>query len=223
MQIDLLYFDGCPSWQDGLENLEAALKQEDVAAEIQLVRIDNDAQAAAFKFLGSPSFQVNGQDLWPEDRTTFHLSCRVYPTLTGMQGAPSVEMLAGSTLEEEIVPTLAVTDGSVNKIYTTVDLQKLGQVQLEDKGSTYVGVPLSVLLLNAGYALVLIVNVQAVSRNGSTATYEPILIQKPDTLLAYSLLDGPMSVDEGPFRMVLPGQAGKLNPRMVVQLLVIHN
>ena len=93
MQIDLLYFDDCPSWQDGLENLKVALKQEDVAAEIRLVRVDDDTQAAAFNFLGSPSFQVNGQDWWPEDRTTFHLSCRVYPTPTGMQGAPTVEML----------------------------------------------------------------------------------------------------------------------------------
>jgi hypothetical protein len=93
MQIDLFYFDGYPSWQGGLENLKAALKREGVAAEIRLVRVENDAQAAAFKFLGSPSFQVNGQDWWPEGRTTYHLSCCVYPTPAGIQGAPSVEML----------------------------------------------------------------------------------------------------------------------------------
>ncbi len=93
MEIDLLYFDGCPSWQSGLEYLKAALKQEEVAAEIRLVRIDDDAQAAAFKFLGSPSFQVNGKDWWPEERTTYALSCRVYSTPQGMQGAPTVEML----------------------------------------------------------------------------------------------------------------------------------
>ena len=93
MRIDLLYFDGCPSWQNGLENLKAALKLEGVAAEIRLVRVEDDAQAATFKFLGSPTFQVNGQDWWPEERTTFHLSCRVYPTPTGLRGAPSVEML----------------------------------------------------------------------------------------------------------------------------------
>ncbi len=93
MQIDLLYFDGCPSWQEGLENLKIALAAEDMQSEIRLVRVDNDSQAKALKFLGSPSFQVNGQDWWPEERTTFHLSCRVYPTPAGMRGAPSVEML----------------------------------------------------------------------------------------------------------------------------------
>jgi hypothetical protein len=30
MQIDLLYFDGCPSCMDGLENLKAALAAEDM-------------------------------------------------------------------------------------------------------------------------------------------------------------------------------------------------
>jgi hypothetical protein len=93
MQIDLLYFDGCPSWQGALENLETALERENMEAEIRLVLLENDAQAAIYKFLGSPSFQVDGQDWWPEARTTYHLSCRVYPTPAGLQGAPSVEML----------------------------------------------------------------------------------------------------------------------------------
>jgi hypothetical protein len=93
MQIDLLYFDGCPSWQSTLDNLKTALKREDMESEIRLVLLDDEAQAAMHKFLGSPSFQVNGQDWWPEARTSYHLSCRVYPTSSGMRGAPSVEML----------------------------------------------------------------------------------------------------------------------------------
>jgi hypothetical protein len=93
MQIDLLYFDGCPSWQEALENLKTALAQEGIAAEIQLVNVGDDTQADVLKFLGSPSFQVNGQDWWPEQRTSYHLSCRVYQTSDGMRGAPGVEML----------------------------------------------------------------------------------------------------------------------------------
>jgi len=93
MQIDLLYFDGCPSWQSALDNLKTALRLENKDSETRLIRIEDDVQAELYKFLGSPSFQVNGQDWWPEARTTYHLSCRVYPTPAGMQGAPSVEML----------------------------------------------------------------------------------------------------------------------------------
>jgi hypothetical protein len=92
MQIDLLYFNGCPSWQDAEINLKTALKRESIDAQIRLIHVENDFQAAQLKFLGSPSFQVDGQDLWPEQRTSYHLSCRVYSTPSGIRGIPSVEM-----------------------------------------------------------------------------------------------------------------------------------
>jgi hypothetical protein len=93
MKIDVLYFDDCPSWQVGLENLKAALLAAGQEAEIRLVEVAEPEDAARLQFLGSPSFQINGVDLWPEDRKTFDLSCRVYATPQGMRGAPSVEML----------------------------------------------------------------------------------------------------------------------------------
>ena len=93
MKIDLLYFEGCPSWQDGLENLKVALIRENIQAEINLVRVDTDAEAARLKFLGSPSFRMNGEELWQEQREQYNLSCRVYATAGGMKGAPTVEML----------------------------------------------------------------------------------------------------------------------------------
>jgi hypothetical protein len=133
--------------------------------------------------------------------------------LAGCVGAPT---------PEEGTPTLVVTDGVARKIYTTADLQELMQVQVEDKGVTYLGVPISNLLSNAGYDPATVITVQAVASDGFSANYDQLLFQKPDAVLAYSLLDGPMSNDEGPFRMVLPGEAGKFNPRMVVELLVTH-
>ena len=93
MQIDLLYFDDCPSWQSGLENMMAALEAEGLDAKIRMVNVTNEAEAAHLKFLGSPSFQVNGMDLWNEERESYNLSCRVYPTPQGMKGAPTIEML----------------------------------------------------------------------------------------------------------------------------------
>jgi hypothetical protein len=93
MKIDLLYFDGCPSWQSGLENLKAALQAEGLEADIRLVRVEDDTEAARLKFLGSPSFQVDGLDLWTEERERYNLSCRIYNTSQGMRGAPTMEML----------------------------------------------------------------------------------------------------------------------------------
>jgi hypothetical protein len=93
MQIDLLYFDDCPSWQPGLDNLKAALVLENNQAEINLIKVDDNHKAEKIKFLGSPSFQIDGIDLWPEERENYTLSCRVYSTPNGMRGVPTVEML----------------------------------------------------------------------------------------------------------------------------------
>lgn len=93
MKIELLYFDGCPSWENGLKNLKAVLVEEGISAPVKLVRVNDDEDAARLKFLGSPSFRVNGVELWPEGRETYSLSCRVYATPEGIKGWPTTEML----------------------------------------------------------------------------------------------------------------------------------
>ncbi len=93
MQIELLYFDGCPTWQQGLEHLTDALKRESMDVPITLVKVTDDADAEAKRFLGSPSFRVSGADLWHEAREQYALGCRVYYTPQGLKGVPTVEML----------------------------------------------------------------------------------------------------------------------------------
>lgn len=92
MNIELLYFEGCPAWEEALANLQTALAQEEVTAQIQLTCVRDNEQAEQLKFLGSPSFRVDGVDLWPEERLRYNLSCRVYATPQGMKGAPTVDM-----------------------------------------------------------------------------------------------------------------------------------
>lgn len=98
--IELLFFDDCPSWKTGLENLRAAIKDLELPAEIKLVKIVVPNQAHRERFLGSPSFRVNGVDLWQEERNTYDLSCRVYKTQAGIRGAPTVEMLKETLMEK---------------------------------------------------------------------------------------------------------------------------
>ncbi len=93
MQIELLYFDGCPSWQTGLKNLRSALQLEGIKAELNVVNVQDEADAIRLEFLGSPSFRVDGVELWPEEREIYALSCRVYPSPEGMKGCPTVKML----------------------------------------------------------------------------------------------------------------------------------
>lgn len=92
-EIDVLYFDDCPNWQTGLANLRALIAADHLAMDVRLVEIHNPQQAQAEHFLGSPSFRMNGVDLWPEPRSSYDLSCRVYHTPQGMRGSPTIEML----------------------------------------------------------------------------------------------------------------------------------
>lgn len=93
MKIELLYFEGCPSWQVGLDNLRSALHAEGLDVPVELVEVLDDDEAARMKFLGSPSFRVNGVELWDDKRDTYSLSCRVYATPEGMKGSPTISML----------------------------------------------------------------------------------------------------------------------------------
>jgi hypothetical protein len=117
---------------------------------------------------------------------------------------------------------LKVTAGTLEKIYTVEDLKALGAVQASDKGVAYVGVPLKVLLQDAGMDPTKLSAVKAVASDGFTANYDSSQILADDTLVAYARADGPLSADEGLFRMVLPDQDGQLNPRLLVELNAIQ-
>jgi len=93
MKIQLLYFDGCPSWETALDNLKAACALDGLMWPIELIEMRDDNDAAARRFLGSPSIVVSGQNLWPEPRQAYYMSCRMYGTPEGMRGWPTVDML----------------------------------------------------------------------------------------------------------------------------------
>jgi DMSO/TMAO reductase YedYZ molybdopterin-dependent catalytic subunit len=118
------------------------------------------------------------------------------------------------------VDTLLVTDGAAEQRYTVEDLQTLGEAQAAFQGITYRGVPLARLLADAGYDPGTLTAVKATAGDGFTANYEPDLFNRQDTLVAYARLDAPLAEDEGAFRMVLPGQEGKLNPRQLVEIRI---
>lgn len=119
--------------------------------------------------------------------------------------------------EESASPVLKVAD----KTYTADDLKALGESQADFKGVTYVGVPLTVLLKDAGIDPTAVTIVKAVASDGFAANYESTLFNREDTLVAYARADGPLGKDEGTFRMVLPDQEGKMNPRDLVEIIAI--
>ncbi|MDZ7931231.1 MAG: thioredoxin family protein [Rhodococcus sp. (in: high G+C Gram-positive bacteria)] len=92
MDITLLYFEDCPNWKSADERLALlATERPDIAVSHQLV--ETLEQAERVGFLGSPSIQVDGVDVFAEPGSRVGLTCRRYPTPEGYAGAPTLEQL----------------------------------------------------------------------------------------------------------------------------------
>jgi hypothetical protein len=79
VEVELLYWNGCPSHPAALADLRAALGDD---VPIAVREIESEAQAAAEGFAGSPTIRVDGRDLFPTDDPP-GLTCRVYRLADG--------------------------------------------------------------------------------------------------------------------------------------------
>jgi hypothetical protein len=78
VQVTVWYFAVCPNWQAAGQRLRQALDElgrSDVP--IVFVPVQTDADAAAVGFAGSPTFTVDGADLFDTAAPTGTLTCRV--------------------------------------------------------------------------------------------------------------------------------------------------
>ena len=90
MQIELLWFDGCPNHESARAAVAQVLASRGLEPElIESIRVDA-ATAVDVQFPGSPTIRVDGRDIEPgfQDPGTYALSCRVYATSTGLRGQP---------------------------------------------------------------------------------------------------------------------------------------
>jgi hypothetical protein len=93
MRIEILYFDGCPTYGAAVKTLRKVLADEGVQAEVELVAVNTDEAARSLRFPGSPTIRVDGRDLFPvPEREDWRLGCRVYTTPEGLRGSPTAEM-----------------------------------------------------------------------------------------------------------------------------------
>ena len=79
VEVELLYWEGCPSHPEALADLRAALG-DDVPVGVR--EIETEEQALAEGFPGSPTIRVDGADLFPVDDPP-SLSCRIYRLADG--------------------------------------------------------------------------------------------------------------------------------------------
>ncbi|HET6867626.1 MAG TPA: hypothetical protein VFH80_17035, partial [Solirubrobacteraceae bacterium] len=80
MNVELLWWEGCPSTERALEAVREALTDlglSDVEVHPREIETDDDARDAGF--VGSPTILIDGVDLVPAAaEETIGLSCRVY-------------------------------------------------------------------------------------------------------------------------------------------------
>jgi hypothetical protein len=79
MQVEFLFWAGCPSHPKALADLREALVETGHDPDGVIVReVDSEAGARAEEFVGSPTIRIDGVDLQPPNAEPTGLSCRIY-------------------------------------------------------------------------------------------------------------------------------------------------
>jgi hypothetical protein len=78
--VELLWWEGCPSWPQALDELRAAMRElrlDPQRVVVREVRTGEDAGATGFP--GSPTIRIDGSDVQPPpEGDPGGLTCRVY-------------------------------------------------------------------------------------------------------------------------------------------------
>jgi hypothetical protein len=98
LRVSLLYYEECPSYELALERLHQVLAEEGIDAEVEVVKIETDAQAEQWRFVGSPTILVEGRDIDPPpSNAQFALTCRAYRREDGrISPLPPLELIRRS-------------------------------------------------------------------------------------------------------------------------------
>lgn len=101
VRVTVWYIADCPNWRIGEQRLRQALDLIGRGdADVTLVPVTTDAEAAAVGFAGSPTFTIDGVDLFEPPPSVGALSCRVYRTPGGLVGVPEVDDLVAVLTEK---------------------------------------------------------------------------------------------------------------------------
>lgn len=94
-KIELLYFDGCPTYKHALNDTEEIAKELGVSTDIKMIKVENDEDAMKLRFLGSPTIKINGEDIDSSalNSEDYGLRCRVYRVNGKLLGNPSEDMI----------------------------------------------------------------------------------------------------------------------------------
>jgi hypothetical protein len=79
VRIELLYWEGCPSYPEAKALLEDVLARSGIGAAIEMHEVRSDQEASALHFPGSPTIRIDGRDVDPAGAGARPaLTCRIY-------------------------------------------------------------------------------------------------------------------------------------------------
>jgi hypothetical protein len=100
VHIRILACDECPNTRATEALVAKTLEELGVKAHLDFVEVHNEAEAAAYRFLGSPSVQVDGKDVEKERREDAPLfGCRLYTRAGRRTGVPPRDMIVRAIQE----------------------------------------------------------------------------------------------------------------------------
>ncbi|MCX6023601.1 MAG: DUF2703 domain-containing protein [Chloroflexi bacterium] len=94
MTIELLYFDGCPTWEAVHRDLNEIVARLGLNEAVEVIEVPDEETAQRLRFPGSPTVRVNGVDADADNAAgVFTMACRIYWVKGRAQGAPPRDLL----------------------------------------------------------------------------------------------------------------------------------
>jgi len=78
MKIEFLFWEDCPSHPGAWQRLHEVLADRGVEAEVTRIEITTEDEARRWRFPGSPTILIDGQDIDPQPEAAHRLTCRLY-------------------------------------------------------------------------------------------------------------------------------------------------
>jgi hypothetical protein len=96
VDIEILYVPECPHLDAAAGRLREALAMTGVDADVRHTSISTDDEARSRGMHGSPTILIDGRDPFATGTTTGSLSCRLFRTEDGHDGAPTTGQLVAA-------------------------------------------------------------------------------------------------------------------------------
>lgn len=94
MRVEILHVAGCPNLMVARARLHEALGAAALDAPVEEVEVATPDDAERLGMHGSPTILIDGRDPFATGEAA-SIACRLYRTVTGVEGAPTVDELVG--------------------------------------------------------------------------------------------------------------------------------